>query len=546
MIATMTPRRTLRAAGATDVGRRRTVNEDRFHVDASRGIFIVVDGIGGHAAGDKAADMAIATIRERLDRQTGPVRDRIREAITIANNEIHRVAATRPDWYGMACVVTVAVVDGDRAVVGHVGDSRLYRLRGDEIDKITPDHSPVGEREDANELSELEAMRHPRRNEVYRDVGSEPRAITDREFVFLTDVELTPDAALLICSDGLTDQVPAEIIRQIVRTAGRSPEQVARALIGAANDAGGKDNVTVVFVQGERFPSGIAAALPLAAGTNGNRSRSRWLLSSALLAATLAGFALGWMWHRLEWTGGAATRAAGAPAPHRIAVQPHESIAAALAGAAPGTTIVVEPGEYRERLALGHGVRVVSRVPRGATLRLPEGAAERDAAVMAVDIEDAELAGFRIVGDAATPLGIGVVVQDASVRLVDIEVTGAATAGLELGRGDALLAGSDIHDNPGSALVVRRGATPRLTHNVFARNAASAGSRPAFVLAEDARPAWLGNVFQDIGPESIGGDDGAARAALEQDNWFVGLRPKPRPPAAGTRPPAAERGGRGR
>ena len=521
MSATRTPRRVLRAAGATDVGRQRTANEDRFHVDASRGIFMVVDGIGGHAAGDKAADVAIATIRERLDRQTGPVADRIREAITIANNEIHRLAATRPDWYGMACVLTVAVIDGDRAVVGHVGDSRLYRLRGDEIDKVTPDHSPVGEREDANELSELEAMRHPRRNEVYRDVGSEPRSVTDDEFVFLTEVELPADAALLICSDGLTDQVPAEAIRQVVRSAGGSPEQVARSLIGAANDAGGKDNVTVVFVQGERFLHGVAADARTA-GANGGRARSGWLVSSALLAATLVGFALGLVWNRLDWTGGAAPRELDVP-PGLIVVQRHDSIAAALAHAAPGSTIVVEPGEYRERLALNDGVRVVSRVPRGATLRLPEGAGERDAAVMAVDVEGAELAGFRIIGDAATPLGIGVVVQDASVRLIDLEVRGAATAALELGRGDAiLLAGSDIRDNPGSALLVRNGATPRLTHNAFARNAASAGRRPAFVLEGSARPAWLGNVFQDVGPESVGGLDAPARATLERQNWFVG------------------------
>jgi serine/threonine protein phosphatase PrpC len=526
-------RRPLRAAGVTDVGRQRTVNEDRFHVDASRGIFMVVDGIGGHAAGDKASDVAIATIRERLDRQTGPVPDRIREAITIANNEIYRTAATRPDWYGMACVLTVAVVDGDRAVVGHVGDSRLYRLRGDEIEKVTPDHSPVGEREDANELSELEAMQHPRRNEVYRDVGSEPRSVSDGEFVFLTEIELPPDAALLICSDGLTDQVPAETIRQVVRSAGGSPERVARALIEAANDAGGKDNVTVVLVEGERFRSAVALADPGPAGTYGNRVRSRLFLSFALLATIVAGFALGLLWDRLDWTGGAATRVLDASPSPRIVVQPNESIAAALAQAAPGAIIVVEPGEYRERFALRDGVRLLSRVPRGATLRLPEGAAERDAAVMAIEVENAELAGFRIVGDAATPLGIGVVVQDASVQLVDIEVSGAAIAALELGRGDEIvLGGSDIHDNPGSAVLVRSGATPRLTHNVFARNAASAGSRPAFVIEGNARPVWFSNVFQDVGPESVGGIDGPARAALEQGNWFVGVRPKQRPSTA--------------
>src|SRR6476646_7197933 len=161
------------AAGDTDPGLQREVNEDRFHVDVARGLFLVVDGIGGQAAGGKAADVALTMLRTRLERETGPTADRVREAITIANNEIHHVASLRPEWMGMACVLTVAVVGEQVATIGHVGDTRLYKLHGDGMEKITRDHSPVGEREDANEISEIEAMRHQRRNEVYRDVGSE-------------------------------------------------------------------------------------------------------------------------------------------------------------------------------------------------------------------------------------------------------------------------------------------------------------------------------------------------------------------------------------
>src|SRR5687767_13766992 len=228
-------RRTLPAAGATDVGRQRDVNEDRFHVDAALGVFIVVDGVGGHAAGGRAADTAMAALCERLGRETGPVVDRVREAIIIANNEVHRLAATRADWRGMTCVLTVAVVDGPRVVVGHVGDSRLYRLRGDRIEKVTPDHSPVGERVDAQELSELEAMRHPRRNEVYRDVGSEPRAVTDTNFAFVAEIDMPADAALLLCSDGLTDLVPSDEVRRIVAAHAGAPAAVVRGLVEAAN-----------------------------------------------------------------------------------------------------------------------------------------------------------------------------------------------------------------------------------------------------------------------------------------------------------------------
>ena len=102
----------LTASGATDPGLQRDVNEDRFHVDEDRGIFLVVDGVGGQAAGGRAADIALAALRARLERETGSAVDRIREAIASANDEILRVAATRAEWRGMACVLTVVVIDG--------------------------------------------------------------------------------------------------------------------------------------------------------------------------------------------------------------------------------------------------------------------------------------------------------------------------------------------------------------------------------------------------------------------------------------------------
>src|SRR5918992_1875145 len=243
----------LSAAGGTDAGLQREVNEDRYHVDEARGVFVVIDGIGGQAAGGKAADVALAMIRERLERETGPVPDRVREAITIANNEVYRLSSSRPEWDGMACVLTAAVVRDGTATIGHVGDTRLYKVRNGQIEKITRDHSPIGEREDARTLSEFEAMRHPRRNEVYRDVGSERHSPGDAEFVDVQQIPFEPDAALLLCSDGLSDLVDSTaILRTIGDLAGR-PQDVARALIESAIAAGGKDNVTVVYVEGNRF-----------------------------------------------------------------------------------------------------------------------------------------------------------------------------------------------------------------------------------------------------------------------------------------------------
>src|SRR5688572_7059134 len=240
---------TLSAAARTDAGLQREVNEDRYHLDEARGLFIVIDGVGGQAAGGKAADVALAMIRERLERETGAIPDRVREAIAIANNEIYRLSAIRPEWDGMACVLTAVIVKDGTATIGHVGDTRLYKVRDGRIEKVTRDHSPIGEREDAKELSEFEAMRHPRRNEVYRDVGSEPHSPGDAEFVDVQEIPFEPDAALLLCSDGLSDLVDsASIFRTATNLAGR-PEDVVRGLLEAAIAAGGTDNVTVVYVE---------------------------------------------------------------------------------------------------------------------------------------------------------------------------------------------------------------------------------------------------------------------------------------------------------
>src|SRR5688572_5522540 len=124
------------AAGASDPGLVRENNEDRFHYDAERGIFLVVDGMGGQAAGEMAAEIAVSMLRARLERQAGAPAERIREAIAIANNEVHRLSRSNPAWDGMACVLTVAVVEDGHITIGHVGDSRLYMLRPGGIRKI--------------------------------------------------------------------------------------------------------------------------------------------------------------------------------------------------------------------------------------------------------------------------------------------------------------------------------------------------------------------------------------------------------------------------
>lgn len=556
-----------KAAGDSHPGLQRPINEDRFHVDPARGIFVVIDGVGGQAAGEKAAETALAMVRTRLERETGTVEDRVREAVIIANNEIHRLASIRPEWYGMACVLTIAVVTNGEIVVGHVGDTRLYKLRLGRIEKLTRDHSPVGEREDAGELSERDAMQHPRRNEVYRDVGSEHHEPDDPQFIDLFRHRVEPDAALLLCSDGLTDGVTSAAIAEIVTDFAGHPFEIVRGLIDAANAAGGKDNVTVVYAEGPRFATGEdtrdlrvrrpspppivpAAAAPAATAStipaNGTRRRAvLWAL--VVILAAVSGLAVYWQRDRVawpDWSRLAALRDRVAPGPvtpgPRIRVAAGESIAAAIERAAGGAEVVVEPGEYREQLRLKTGVRVLSRVPRAAALRLPGGASEADPAVVAFEVSDAEFSGFRIVGDAATPLGTGVVVRNSHVALSDLEVTGAHVAAIEyIGVDGGTLTAAHLHDNPGAAVVVGAGSSPRIAHTAFARNATSERAASPLLVEATARPVLTANTFYALRPESLIVPPAISRAAIERDNWFI-PPPAERTPAV----PSRRSGGR--
>jgi serine/threonine protein phosphatase PrpC len=257
------------SAAATDTGLLREHNEDRYFIDAGRGVFLVVDGVGGHAAGELAAQTAVETIREFL---TGPgsftgaslaaPEQCVRDAIAAANNRIYEVAAHDAAHKGMACVLTLAIVTDGQITIGHVGDSRLYLIWNGAIRKLTSDHSPVGQDEDAGELTEQEAMRHPRRNEVFRDVGTALRAPGDEGFIEVRRSRFHRDAAILLCSDGLTDHLNAARVREVVERYDGDPARVANDLVEAANQAGGRDNITAVFVAGPEFRGRSGATRP--------------------------------------------------------------------------------------------------------------------------------------------------------------------------------------------------------------------------------------------------------------------------------------------
>jgi serine/threonine protein phosphatase PrpC len=526
---------TFRAAGATDPGLQRDNNEDRFHVDPARGLFMVIDGVGGQAAGGEAAALALSMLRTRLERETGPIDERVREAIAVANNEILKAASTRPDWNGMACVLTVAVLKDGVATIGHVGDTRLYKIRHGGITKVTRDHSPVGEREDAGELSESEAMRHPRRNEVYRDVGSEPHQPGDADFVDIVTVPVEDDAALVLCSDGLSDLVPSSTIGAIAMRGAGEPARVVKGLVDAAIEAGGKDNVTAIYVEGARF----AAAVPEPARAPRRRSRVTVAAVVALILSLVA-----WALVRagvVRLTPNRETLV-DLPTSGVQVVGPQDSIGAALDRATAGGQIIVEPGEYREQIRLKDGVRLVSRVPRAAVIRMPVDTSEAAAAVVAADLSSGDFSGFRIVGDAATPLGTGLLVQRSTLSISDVEIVGAMAAAVEFGSGaEASFVGGDVHDNVGPGVVIRSGASPRISHSGFLRNGMSEHVATPVVIEPGAQGRLDQNVFGGVGPEAFQAFPPDARQAVARDNWFPGARPPAaHPPAA--RPPAAAPG----
>lgn len=275
------------SGAATDIGLLRARNEDRYWSDPGRGVFVVADGLGGNAAGEVAAQTAIDVIRSSsLDGE-----DAVRDAIVRANNRIFELAESDPALRGMACVLTLAAVCGDDIVIGHVGDSRLYLIWRGAIRKLTADHSPVGEDEDSGALSEREAMSHPRRNEVFRDVGSHRRASGDPDFIQVQRCRFHRDAAFLLCSDGLTDHLTAAQVRDIAGRYDGEPARVAAELVDAANRAGGSDNITALFVAGPEFHGYDVATRPRGSTTR-IRPRRRPIRALLLVLGIAAGILL--------------------------------------------------------------------------------------------------------------------------------------------------------------------------------------------------------------------------------------------------------------
>ena len=515
-----------RSAQASDVGRVRGNNEDLVYSDESRGIFIVIDGMGGQAAGEEAARIALDRLRRRLERQTGTVEERIREAIALANNAVFEAAQSRPEWRGMACVLTLAVVENGKATIGHVGDSRLYKIHRGAMRKLTHDHSPVGEREDSGELNEDQAMHHPRRNEVYRDVGSAPRDPHDPQFIEIIETAFEPDAALLLASDGLTDYVPsARILRLIQENAGDG-EGVVRALIDAANESS-KDNISVIYVEGAKFAPRPAPrsrvdddaerTAPL-----DKRPQSNWFYLAVAVAIGVAAGVLG-AWLLLN-------RPAVNNAPPQKLLVPSEAtptIAEALRRARPGDTIEVAPGHYRERIRLKDGVDIIARSARQAVLLPPPDGRSAAAAITADGVAKARVVGLAVAGAEGGAFGIGAAVRDSNVTFERVEISGATIAGLEFdGDSQGAVQGSYIHHNAGPAIVIRHAAAPALENNLLVNNGnAKAEPQPAILITSSNDPVMEKNTITGSGAEAIWSTRQVSAAVLEANKFTSDGKP---------------------
>lgn len=236
-------------AARTDVGVVRSGNEDSYLMLAERGLFIVADGMGGHAAGEVASDMATRIIGEEFRPARGMSDDELRSqmvgAIRSANEAIFRRTLSEHDKRGMGTTTTVMNLLPRRYLIGQVGDSRAYLLRGDTLTQLTRDHSYVQEQVDAGRLSPEEARVHPYANVITRCVGSSSDVVPD-----LYVGTLEPGDLVLIASDGLTGMLDDVDLHAIMKS-DLPLEEMVDALIAGANHRGGLDNVTTILVRVE-------------------------------------------------------------------------------------------------------------------------------------------------------------------------------------------------------------------------------------------------------------------------------------------------------
>lgn len=254
--------------GITDIGKVRSNNEDTFiaqHLEGTNYILAcVIDGVGGYEGGEVAAAIARKTIISLMDRPEGDLSLLMQAAFAEANDQILAAKQLNKDHEDMACVMTMALVDlkKNQFYYAHVGDTRLYLLRDDSLIKISKDQSFVGFMEDSGRLTEEQAMRHPKRNEINKALGFAGNIGVQEDYVETGHSPFLPGDLILLCSDGLSDMVNKQQTTDILlkfNDLGQKAEQ----LVKAANQNGGRDNITVVLVKNTNAAHVHEATKPL-------------------------------------------------------------------------------------------------------------------------------------------------------------------------------------------------------------------------------------------------------------------------------------------
>jgi protein phosphatase len=238
----------LRTAAHTDVGLRRRGNEDRFAIDPELGLCLVADGMGGHSAGQVASALAAETVLASLQERKGSeasASEKLRAALEDANRAIYQAARQNSEYAGMGTTVVALLVEGERAALAHVGDSRAYRVRGGRIRQLTDDHSVVAELLRRHEITADDAREHPHRHMLTRALGVRGHVQPD-----LAELTLARGDRFLLCSDGLTNHVEDHEIAKLSADLD-DLDACCAALIKLANRRGGEDNITVALASCE-------------------------------------------------------------------------------------------------------------------------------------------------------------------------------------------------------------------------------------------------------------------------------------------------------
>lgn len=248
----------LEIASHTDPGIVRSHNEDSIASDADKGIVVLADGMGGYNAGEVASCMATTVISTELqqmleeyspfdiDAQSGQTvaQSMLREQIAKANTSIYQAAQSQAQYAGMGTTLVVAMFHDNKVTVAHIGDSRLYRLRGDEFSQVTKDHSLLQEQIDSGLITPEQAKTSHNKNLVTRALGIDPEVEPE-----INDYDSQVGDIYLLCSDGLCDMVSDEDIGMAVQTLGANIKLCCQQLVQMANDNGGRDNISVILVK---------------------------------------------------------------------------------------------------------------------------------------------------------------------------------------------------------------------------------------------------------------------------------------------------------